>query len=369
MKIKMFLLSFCISQFLFGNIKVEFTGNLASEEIIVQAINEIEYAKINELNKVFHAVITEDTIDQRLSVNMYGEQIIFLLESSYVQFRDEIFNMKYPILCKNGVYYIPKLFITRLLPKFFDDKITAKKDKLIANVPVDSSIKRIVIDPGHGGKDPGAVSYTKKNYEKNIVLKIAEKLKNILEKNLDVTVLLTRSKDEFVSLQDRTKYANQENADLFISLHCNAHRKKNVNGVEVYYLSTAKTDEARAVEALENSVVYEFEGGNEAVQQYNDLSFILADMAQNEHLKESNDLAVDLQKNLVSATNMKDRGVKQANFYVLRGAFMPAVLIELGFLSNKQEENQLSNGKHQDKLASAIFDGIKKFKNKYDNMQ
>jgi N-acetylmuramoyl-L-alanine amidase len=354
---------------LWGNFTVDYGGNKASEEMYVQTIDGQEYLRINELTKAFQAKMNADMIQQRLYLNLYDQQLIFLLESSYLEFNGEVYNMKLPLLNREGKYYVPISFVQHLLPLFFPDKIEVKGRKIKAKNVNDTSLRVIVLDPGHGGKDPGAVGFSKKIYEKDIVLSIAKKLKILLEKHLDVVVLLTREDDLFVSLQDRTKFANQNHANLFISLHCNAHRRATAGGMEVYYLSTAKTDDARAVEALENAVVYEYEGGTEAVQKYDDLSFILADMAQNEHLKESNELAIRLQQDLITATNLQDRGVKQANFYVLRGAFMPAVLVELGFLSNREEEKLLSSNAFQEKLANALFEGIKNFKIKYDKMQ
>jgi len=365
---KIFILFLFCFNLLWSNYVVEFEGK-SSEEIVITTKNNQEYFRVNELHKVFHALINEDMIQQRLFVNIYEEQMIFLLESSYIQFNGEIFNMKYPVLQIEGRYYLPAIFLNHILPRLYPEKISVSGKKIIAEIPVETSLKTIVIDPGHGGKDPGAVGYSKKIYEKNIVLAIAKKLKKMLEDNLDVTVLLTRPDDSFISLQDRTKFANQNQAHLFVSLHCNAHRRSGARGVEVYYLSTAKTDDARAVEALENAVVYEYEGGIDAVKKYDDLSFILADMAQNEHLKESMDFAIRLQQELVTQSQLSDRGVKQANFYVLRGAFMPSILAELGFLSNPEEEKILSNEQFQEKLANALFEGIKNFKMKYDQMQ
>ena len=352
-----------------ASITVEYKSKLAPEIINTEMINEIEYFNVFELNKTFKAKIMEDLLDQRLNVNIYGEQLIFLLESSYVFFHSESYSFSHDIIQKDGKYYIPVVFLKKIFPRIFPDNITYNKGKIIAETPVDSSIHTIVLDPGHGGKDPGAVGYSKKNFEKDIVLTVTKKLKKILEDNLDVEVLLTREKDEFISLQQRTKFANENTADLFISIHCNAHRKEVIDGIEVFYLSTAKTDEARAVEALENKVVYEYEGGLEAVKKYDDLAFILADMAQSEHLEESYHLGMKLQNTLVGSTNGYNRGVKQANFYVLRGAFMPAVLIELGFLTNREEEKKLIKTSYQDKLIHSIYQGIKDFKLKYDKMQ
>jgi len=352
-----------------ADVIVEYNSSLAPEIIKTSKIDNIDYFNVYELNKTFKASITEALLDQRLNVNIYEEQLIFLLDSSYLQHGTNYFNMTHDIIQQEGKYLLPAGFLKVILPLILKDRISLQGDKLLATAPIDNSIRRIVLDPGHGGKDPGAVGYSKKHFEKEIVLELALKLKKKLEQQLDVVVLLSRDKDEFVSLQQRTKFANENHADLFISLHCNAHRNSKVDGVEVYYLSTAKTDEARAVEALENQVVYEYEGGKDAVKKYDDLAFILADMAQSEHLEESYNLGANLQSALVNSTKSYDRGVKQANFYVLRGAFMPAVLIEYGFLSNKDEEKKLANSSYQDKLIESTFTGIRDFKMKYDQMQ
>ena len=358
-----------IFSFTFADITVKYNSSLTPEVIKIIEIDSTEYFNVYELNKTFKAKISDDLLDQRLNVNIYGEQLIFLLDSSILQYGSDYFNMTHNIIQQDGKYFLPVVFLTKILPHVFNDKISWENNKLIAQAPIDYSIRRIVLDPGHGGKDPGAVGYSKKNFEKEVVLELALKLKKKLEQQLDVVVLLSRDKDEFVSLQQRTKFANDNHADLFISLHCNAHRNSKVDGIEVYYLSTAKTDEARAVEAMENQVVYEYEGGQEAVKKYDDLAFILADMAQSEHLEESFNLGANLQTALVSATKAYDRGVKQANFYVLRGAFMPSVLLEFGFLSNKEEEKKLVNSSYQDKLIDSVFIGIRDFKMKYDQMQ
>ncbi|MCK5052445.1 MAG: N-acetylmuramoyl-L-alanine amidase [Candidatus Cloacimonetes bacterium] len=352
-----------------ADITVEYKSSLTPEVIRTIEIDSTDYFNVYELNKTFKANISDDLLDQRLNVNIYSEQLIFLMDSSLLQYGSDYFNMTYNIIQQDGKYFLPVVFLTDLLPQIFSNLISWEKNKLITKTPTDNSIKRIVLDPGHGGKDPGAVGYSKKHFEKEVVLELALKLKKKLEQQLDVVVLLSRDKDEFISLQQRTKFANENNADLFISLHCNAHRNSKINGIEVYYLSTAKTDEARAVEAMENQVVYEYEGGQEAVRKYDDLAFILADMAQSEHLEESYNLGANLQTALVSATEAYNRGVKQANFYVLRGAFMPSVLLEFGFISNKDEEKKLISSSYQEKLIDSVFIGIRDFKMKYDQMQ
>ncbi len=346
-------------------IRVKYTSQMSPEEITMVKIGGIDYFTINQLNKVFNATINEDVIEQRLEVNLYNEQLIFLMDSSYVTHMNEVYNFSFPIVLQNGRYMIPAVFIKTVLPTILPEKISFSRNRIIAEPPVDNTVRTIVIDPGHGGKDPGAIGYTRTMYEKDIVLDIALKIKKLVEMNLDLEVVLTRDKDEFVTLQERTQLANQNNADLFLSLHCNAHNNNKTHGIEVYYLSTARTDEARAVEAMENAVVYKYEGGEDAVQRYDDLAFILADMAQSEHLEESSRFAVKLQSSLIANTNAYNRGVKQANFYVLRGAFMPAVLIEFGFITNREEQQKLLDSSYQNKLAYAVYEEIKSFKLRY----
>lgn len=217
-------------------------------------------------------------------------------------------------------------------------------------------IKKVVIDPGHGGRDSGAVG-RKGTKEKDINLQVAKILKQMIEKELGLQVILTRERDTFISLKERSVIANIEKADLFISLHCNASRKLTSKGVEVYFLSEAKTDWERAVEALENASL-KFELPEKEAQ--NVLDAILLDLAQTEFLKESQKLAECLQKKLVDNIEM-DRGVKQAGFYVLYGVYMPAVLIELGFITNPREEKLLKNKKYQKKMCARIIRGIREF--------
>ncbi|MCF7867422.1 MAG: N-acetylmuramoyl-L-alanine amidase [Candidatus Cloacimonetes bacterium] len=357
------------SIYLAADVDVEYRSGLSPEIIMIIDIDGVPYFNVFEMNKTFKATVQEDILDSRLHMNLYNEQLIILLDSAYLQYKGEIYNFKYPLIQQDGKYYLPQRFLLELLPEILNDYISKTGDKLVAANPSDNRLKTIVIDPGHGGKDPGAIGNSKKNYEKTLVLEISRKLQKKLRDNLNVDVILTRSKDEFVSLQQRTQFANSQAANLFISVHCNAHRSSEVSGIEVFYLSTAKTDEARAVEAMENQVVYDYEGGEEAVKKYDDLAFILADMAQSEHLEESFQLGLKLQNNLISATGARNRGVKQANFYVLRGAFMPAVLLELGFLTNKKEERKLKDSSYQNKLVDALYQGIKDFKYQYDQMQ
>ncbi len=338
-----------------------------TKSLIFTQIDNMNYVNLEDLGSVFKSIIREERSDQRVLLYINGDQFIFLINSSFYTYKAMEFNMHYPLRRVNNKFYVPQQFVKEHLSMHFGNMKLVGKDLHIPE-PVDRSVRTIVLDPGHGGKDPGAVG-RKGLREKDVNLAVSLKLKKLIEQELSIRVLLTRSDDRFVSLQDRTKFANDNRADLFISIHANASKSRESKGIETYYLSTARTTEARAVEALENSVVEIYEGGRQATAKYDDLSIILSDILQAEHLEGSNDLANQIQLNLVAGSKSIDRGVKQANFYVLRGAFMPAVLIELGFLSNLAEEALLGNDEYQDRLARTIFEGIKRFKFRYDRIR
>ncbi len=219
----------------------------------------------------------------------------------------------------------------------------------------------LVLDPGHGGQDPGAVGKLGTK-EKDLNLDIALRLKKRLVK-AGYSVLLTREGDDFVSLSQRTEFANKNNADLFISIHCNASKENpRALGFETYFLSEAKTDLERACALKENEVLR-----LEKKPFFNeDLEIILSDLAQTEFLKESEELACAIQDAADRYLGLANRGVKQAGFYVLRFSLMPSVLVECGFLSNRREERLLRDGKMREKIVEALFRGITNFISTYE---
>lgn len=224
-----------------------------------------------------------------------------------------------------------------------------------------NSVKVIVLDPGHGGKDTGARGRNG-TYEKDINLAMALELKRVLKKWYGYKVILTRDKDVFIPLGDRSKFANKKNADIFVSIHANAAYKKKAKGVETFFLSLeASDDDSRKLAAIENKV---FDIEKEDYGKDGDiLESILWDMTQAHAHKESFALADEVQKKLTIVNSNENRGVKQANFSVLRGATMPAILVETGFLSNKKEEKLLMSIEYQKKVAHAISMGIRVFDN------
>lgn len=368
------LLFFLISSMLMADIakdslEVNIKDTSIKQYLKIYNLRQTDYMDLEEIAFIFKANIKIERIDKRIYLNIYDEQLIFLINSSYFTLKNQTYNLTSELLSYRDKYYIPIEFAISKLPQLFKPNIAYNNKKLIIVKPKDSTIKTIVIDPGHGGKDPGAVGRKIKAQEKDINLNVSLMLKSIIEKETNIKVILTRSDDRFVSLQERTKIANDNKADLFVSIHTNASKNTASHGVEMYYLSTAKTTEARAVEALENSVVEKYEGGKEALKKYDDVDIILYDILQAENLEHSNNLALKLQMNVCTGTKAQDRNVKQANFYVLRGAFMPAVLVEMGFISNKVEESFLVNRQYQERIARTLFEGIKSFKFRYDRIR
>jgi N-acetylmuramoyl-L-alanine amidase len=218
-------------------------------------------------------------------------------------------------------------------------------------------VQKIVIDPGHGGSDPGAPGYIKGIWEKDIVLKLAHNLAHKLRERLHCSVILTRDSDKKLTLEERTAIANTQRADLFISLHTNAARNKKLAGIETYLLNLATDEQAIAVAARENAT---------SKKNISDLEFILSDLMKHAKIGESTRLANDVHLSLVQGMKQKyskinDLGVKQAPFYVLLGARMPAILIETSFISNKLECERLLDPAYQDMLCHAIATGVQKY--------
>ncbi|RKY56679.1 MAG: hypothetical protein DRP89_00930 [Candidatus Neomarinimicrobiota bacterium] len=228
-------------------------------------------------------------------------------------------------------------------------------------------VDTIVIDPGHGGKDPGTPGRWGYKHEKDIVLDIALRLGKLLEKRKDLKVVYTRKKDVFIPLWKRTEIANKSEGKLFLSLHVDACKNKSVNGICLYLLSSGKSKDAVRVAEKENSVI-QLEGSEDKkkYEGYDDISNILANMVHSVNMKDSEKFAEIMSKNLSKKVSQKNRGVKQANFYVLVGASMPKVLCEFGFNSNRAEARKLNSRKHRQLIAESLYKSIIEFKEMSD---
>lgn len=219
-------------------------------------------------------------------------------------------------------------------------------------------VRRVILDPGHGGRDPGASAFGLR--EKDVTLGIAKELKRMIKKNHpQIDVLLTRQKDRYIKLEARTAFANKNRGDLFISLHVNASLRPSVRGTETYFLNLTSDAQALSLAAKENQT---------SMKSISDLQNILNDLLTNSKIQESNELASKIQTSIIDLTTnsihrMRDLGVKKAPFLVLLGAQMPSVLVETGFISNKEENKFLRDKKYRRILAKGIYQGIRSYMN------
>jgi len=223
-------------------------------------------------------------------------------------------------------------------------------------------IKLVVLDPGHGGADSGAIG-PRGVLEKDVVLEVSKRLKATIEKRLPIKVILTRDEDVFIPLKERSDIANRLGADVFISIHANAARRGGW-GFETYFLSvTASDDESRALALMENYPMETPPGLNQELppEVSDEVGAILYDMAQMEFIKESEALAMIIQDRLATSLDSPNRGVKQAPFNVLMGAATPAVLVEIGFVSSRKEVKYLTDPAMQAKIADALTSSVGEF--------
>jgi N-acetylmuramoyl-L-alanine amidase len=279
-----------------------------------------------------------------------------------------------PPQVRGGQLYLPFQLVSQVIPKYgsgysYDASLGELRTfAAVARRPPPpviraSARKTVVIDAGHGGPDrgmSGPIGTPAWFVEKDVTLSVAKKLAGVLRAR-GVDVLMTRTTDTLIALADRGKMANSNHGDVFISIHVNAPGYNTAaaareRGFETYFLAEAKTEDERRVQDMENESV-KFETGANAPKG-DPLNFIITDMAQNEHLRESSDLARTIQDGLIDVHPGPNRGVQQANFSVLRGSYMPAVLVEIGFGSNQSEATYLSDQGNQIALARNIAQSV-----------
>ncbi|HYR10804.1 MAG TPA: N-acetylmuramoyl-L-alanine amidase, partial [Longimicrobium sp.] len=292
--------------------------------------------------------------------------------------------MANPVYAAEGVVFIPAEFLATILPQASAGAVvvdasarivTADAAALAAlpSVPAPAAPpvalpqpgpqqrRLVVIDAGHGGVDPGAVG-PNGTREKDINLQMARRVVEILRQDPTLDVRLTRNRDTLIALRDRARFANSWRGEgqpaLFMSIHCNAHPLRSETGFETFFLSEARTEDARRVQQMEDAAEQfeEQRGGPRGP-----LDFIMSDLRQNQYLRESSEWAQLIQDRLRQVHPGPNRGVKQAGFAVLVGAFMPAVLVEIGFISNRTEEQMLRDPNQQDTIARQLATSVQDF--------
>lgn len=321
----------------------------------------------------------KDKIELRLGRN---RRIIFTIFSPVVVVDQVAYRLPHPVVPAPGEVLIP-IAVTRVLsravpeiaklapspvvpPSAPDEEFGPLPGPDLDSLQAVLSIDRIVIDAGHGGKDPGAVGHRGLK-EKIITLGVARELERLVKQHPDLTAVMTRSDDRFISLERRARIAREASGDVFISLHCNASKRRAADGLEVYFLSEAKTEAAAAVAARENAVIEYEENGETA--ELEEITGIRLTLLTSQFLIESQELAGSVRASIArSFDGISDRGVKQANFYVMRGTMgsMPSVLVEMGFITNPSEAKRMKTSRHQKNTAKAIYDGLIRFKRTHE---
>tara|TARA_B100000963_G_scaffold214134_1_gene186742 strand:- start:16173 stop:17324 length:1152 start_codon:yes stop_codon:yes gene_type:complete len=316
-------------------------------------------------------------------INDKTEKIIFYIDDkkikitnqiAFIMIDDNLFQLSSKTVKLNNDYYVPAesfLSIVNNLSTSISISLNTNQinlDRIIETpkktVKVDLKsekqkweFKTIVIDAGHGGKDPGAVGY-RGTKEKDIALDVAKRLEKKISKNMDVKVVMTRDEDVFLRLSERTKIANENNGSLFISIHTNAAEDRRASGFETFLIGLNKNEYAAKVAARENAVL-ELEG--KTGQELTGEDLIQATIAQAAFASSSETFADMVQKEIKKRVQSRDRGVKQAGFVVLARASMPNVLVELGFISNPAEEKKLRSPQYRDQLATAIYRAVQQY--------
>ncbi|NYZ77386.1 N-acetylmuramoyl-L-alanine amidase [Candidatus Micrarchaeota archaeon] len=273
-----------------------------------------------------------------------------------------------PVMMSGGTIFVPASFVRNNLGSIV--QITARPSVPViteeyprVSAPGAHTIRTVILDPGHGGRDPGAIGKTLCLREKDLVIKISKRVKNILEEH-GMRVIMTRADDTFIPLAGRVSMTNKSDADIFVSIHINAAKSRSMAGFECYYLSEATDDNALALEAAENESV-DADTGTVA-EHSKGLDKTLWDMTLTENRRESVELASRICSAVGSSRTMTSRGIRSARFYVLKGSRIPAVLVEAGYISNRYEESKFNSPGYADKVADAVAQGILSYKNEYE---
>jgi N-acetylmuramoyl-L-alanine amidase len=354
-----------------------------SDYLSVQRIDSSTYVSLWEFSEKKHLSTSFDLITGRGLVYSRQHRAVYMVGSHIALVDGRLVWSRAPVRRLKGEVFIPLDMADRIARSFMGKKIVATGRKASFESYAEREVDRrpvqghepitfIVIDAGHGGKDPGAVGKGGLK-EKKIALEVSRRLAARLRSELKgIRVYMTRSNDKFLELSERTEIANgylkEKQNGIFISVHVNASVSTVVSGFETYYLSqNPSNEEARKTAALENNVIILED--KPRGKKFGDIEYIEALMITTQIQKESTVLADEIQKGMDSKiSRFKSRGVKKADFYVLRGVLMPAVLVEIGFISNSKESTYLQKGWYQEKVVQGITRGIQRFIRKYNSM-
>jgi len=324
----------------------------------------VQYIPLTKLCDVYLLDCKWDSFIRTATIQKKANRIVLRADSDTILLNGEEKKIDRPVIFCGGAVFVPLSFARNNLRPMIG-AIPAEglpKEEL----PKKFTIKTIVIDAGHGGRDVGAVGRRIHIKEKDKALYVARKLRDLLEAS-GIGVIMTRDDDMFVPLQKRADIANRAGADLFVSVHLNASRSRSMRGFECYYLSNATDDNARALEAFENASLKLNDTAN--LEHSKQLDKTLWDMTLTENRLESAQLANYVCESIDKNVTTADRGIRSARFYVLKYTRMPSVLVEMGYLSNKYEEMKLKDTAFLDRIANAVAEGILKYKREYERTE
>jgi len=329
----------------------------------IVSIDGMSYVPLLVVSDRFNFKWSWDTVSRKLGMQNNNIYARFMEGSRFVLINDEIEDMHAPAILYQGALMAPVSFVqSRILYLQLKESETTIPKRARISPAGTYLLGKVIIDPGHGGKDPGALGRCGLR-EKDVTLDVSKRLKEILEVE-GFQACLTRSDDRFIPLAKRSQIANNYEADFFVSIHVNSAKVKNAKGFEVYYLAEAG-DEAAKELAQEENACLKFEQASFDLKSSSDLEGILWDLVSTENRAESIQLANNISREAKKNLWVYQRGVKSAKFYVLKGARMPAILVEIGFISNRDEEQKLNDPNYRDFVAMAIAKGILNYREEY----
>ena len=293
-----------------------------------------------------------DSILEVATLTVHDVKTKIMVDSPVVLWGDKQIILSAPVQMTQSMVIVPADFQSKVI-----DQKQVRPQKVVTPSYSYRKLREVILDPGHGGKDPGAVS-KRGTREKDIVLDIARRVKKQLEQR-GIKVRMTRNKDIFISLQERTEIACRSKADLFVSIHANSNPNRSTQGMEVYTLQDLTSAEMNEEQRQENyDLLFKhlaIKPGQEPVED------IIEDLLYGHKQADSRALANQLSQSVCRLVKIKNGGVKHAHFYVLRNTFMPSILVETGYLTNPQEERLLKTGSHRQKIAEGIAESILKY--------
>jgi N-acetylmuramoyl-L-alanine amidase len=331
----------------------------------VRSFNGFQYLSLSKVCDVYSLDCKWDSFIKTATIQKGSNRIVLRADSNTMLLNGEIRKLDKPVVFYNNAVFVPISFVrNNLAPALGTAAVLTVRPEAEASRRV--SIKTIVLDPGHGGRDVGATGRRIRVKEKDRALYLARKIRDILE-GAGIRVIMTRDDDTFIPLPKRAEIANRGNADLFVSVHINASRSRMLRGFECYYLSNATDDNARAVEAVENASLKLGDTAN--LEHSGTLDKTLWDMTLTENRIESAQLANYVCDSIDKNATTANRGIKSARFYVLKYTRMPSILVEAGYLSNRYEELKIKDNAFLDRVAAAVTDGILRYKSEYERTE